>query len=476
MAATRSRRTNRSTVWWACALLAACGVGDDPRPDPPAALELIVWVEVDTLRASALGAYADGSLEPFQPRTPSLDALAAEGQLFEWCYSAAPWTVPSLVTQLTGRYPFDHGATRLLEAVPSELVTLPEVLQSAGWRTAGVGTNFVATGRLGFAQGFEAWDDSLALGHEGSTAEVAVERLLAQLDAFGAPSAEQPIFLFTLLFEPHFRYLAQPGARVLSGYEGPLTGREELSELRAMVAAGELDERDLEFLRSLYAGEVETIDRAFGQLRAALEERGLWERALVVFTSDHGEELGEDGWIGHTTRLSDSLVHVPLILRAPDSFGLVGGARIDVPVSQVDLARTLLDLAGVPEDSRGPHLESAGSFAPLLFGAREPERRYLYLHTHFEPVLEHSAPKRAHQWGVVDAVGRAKWVVDHDVGPRERPSGRMAPLGDDGAAVDGPLAPEWSHLARLRGLLTEPLGDRRGDESVPVVEPVGGGD
>ncbi|MEO0650159.1 MAG: sulfatase [Planctomycetota bacterium] len=462
-------------------LLAACGSAEPPavRPRPP----LVVWIEVDTLRADALGAYgAVGVDANGAPRSPALDGLARDGVLFEACYAAAPWTVPSLASQLTGRWPFEHGALQLLEPLPPEFLTLPEVLRSEGWGTVGVGTNFVATGRFGFDQGFERWDDSLAEGHEGSTGSAAVARLLELIDQ-AEPSDDAPVFAFALLFEPHFRYVLQPGFRFGPDYAGPLTGAEELAELRARAAAGELDERDFAFLRGLYAGEVAAVDRAIGELLSGLEARGLGDRALVLFTSDHGEELGEAGWIGHTARLSEALVRVPLVVRPPGSWAAPRGRRVATPVSQVDLARTLLDWLGVDQAARGEHLGSGPSFAGSLFADQPAPRRFLYLHTRFDPVLERSSAKRAHRFGVVDAERRLKWVVDHRAeGDDGRPRGRLVDLASDPEeALDlsesGRLPRSAAYLARRRGLATDPLGARDEGEPIPAPQPpaVGGG-
>ncbi|MHC4262130.1 MAG: sulfatase [Planctomycetota bacterium] len=453
------------------AALSACGRSErlpfvDERP------ALVVWIEVDTLRADALGAYgALGEALIGTEPSPAIDRLASDGVLFEHCYSTAPWTIPSLVSQFTGRWPFEHGATRLLEPLPESFVMLPEVLRADGWRTAGVGTNFVATGQYGFDQGFDRWDDSLALGHEGSTADAAVELLLAQLDAFADPGPESPVFLFALLFEPHFRYERHARLRYALEYDGPLTGKEELNELRAMLDEGQLTEADLAWLRALYAGEVATVDAALATLRSGLEERGLFDECLLVFTADHGEELGERGWIGHTTSLSDALVRVPLVVKPPATWDVERGRRVGSIVSQVDLARTVLDWSEVPDERRGEHLSRPGSFASLLGEAGPPARRLVYTHTRFEPVLDSAVAKRAHRFAVTDSFEGVTWEVDHQVAEGERPRGTLR-RGSESLALDGGHLPEeYAYLANLRGLTGDPLNGSDGSEPVPAPLP-----
>jgi arylsulfatase A-like enzyme len=469
-------RLARGLAWIAgLAPLLGCSGAED-RPPPTRTL---VWLVIDTLRADALGAYGCTERgETDAPPSPNLDRLAAEGFLFERAYAAAPWTVPSLATQLSGRYPFDHGANRLLEPLPERLVTLPQVLSRQGWRSVGVTTNFVTLGRYGFDRGFERFDDSLALGHEGSYGPQAVDRLLELSDGLGGPEVRR--FLWLLLFEPHFRYEAHAGLRFGRGfgtrraeapYAGPLRGSEPLAELRASLAGGRLSAEDLEFLRALYQSEAAAADQAFGRLRSGLEQRGLWDEAWVLASADHGEELGEQGWLGHTVRLSEALVRVPLLVRGPRSAGLAP-RRIDVPVSQVDLFATALDFAGLPAAARPP-VESR-SLWPLLVGAEVEPRRWLYLFSRFDPVLAAgvASTQSAHLWGAVDGRGLTKWIVDR--GPAAPGEAAVRARWFDLSAAPGAerevpwTAAQVEAAWRLRGLLPEPLGEHSGSEPLPV--------
>ena len=430
------------------------------RESPP----LVVWVVVDTLRADALGCYGyeqlgeDGALV-----SPAIDRFASENLLFERAYACAPWTVPSIVSMLSGRWPYEHGSLRLLEPLDRELVLLPQVFRAAGWRTAGVSTNFVATGGLGFGRGFELFDDGLATGHAGSTGMAAVERLLAFADRLGREPGTGR-FLWALLFEPHFRYEAHSGLRFGPGYgsaaerayAGPLDGGQSLQELRDLAADGALTEEDRAYLRGLYQSEVAAIDRAFARLREGLEARGEWDEAFVVLTSDHGELLGEQGWVGHTVNLSEPLVRVPLLVKCPRSWG-VDPRRVEHAVSQVDLFATLAELCGV-EPPADPERPSA-SFARTLLDDAEPERRFLMLHTDFEPVLqdEHASAKRARRYGVLDAASGWKWSVDHraqDSDGNPWPRGVLYDVFADPGEVDdrsvgGALPEEHAQLALL---------------------------
>ena len=447
----------------------AVGACSDP---PPARPPLVVWIEVDTLRADALGAYGNRARgEDGCAPSPRIDALAAEGVLFERAYAPAPWTIPSLATQLSGRWPWEHGCDRLLEVCDADSAALVPRLAERGVRSAGVMTNFVARGRFGFARGFELWDEALAQGHEGSTADEAARSLLALQDRLGGARAE-PRLLFLWLFDPHYRYEEHAGRRFGPGwgdrarepYAGPLTGDEPLNALLARRA--ELSPEDHAFLRGRYASEVAEADRAVGIVLDGLAERGLLDDAWVVLTADHGEELFDRGFLGHAHGLHEELVRVPLIVRPPRGVAPGRrGARVAHPVSLIDLPATVHELAAgvAPGTGGAPPLGHSRSLLRTVVEGDAPERRWLYLHTSFEPVVADAAAaeKRAHQWGVVDARDGTKWVVDHLAdggGPRARLYDLARdPLEQRDLAATAEGAERSRALRRLRALVPEAL-------------------
>ena len=422
--------------------LLACLSGCSAGPTGSAPPRLVLLLEVDTLRADFLGAYGGD-----EAATPFLDRFAAESLVFDGAHSTAPWTLPSLASCLTGKWPWQHGATRLLGPLGDGHLTLPEAFRAGGWHTAGVMTNFLAKRDAGWAQGFELWDEELATGHEGSSAEAAVDKLLASYDQLADAA---PLFLFGFFFEPHWRYEPDAATADLS-----ITRFGDLGELRAALAAGELDEADLTGLRRLYAAEVERIDRALARLAAGLAARGAWDDAVVVFTADHGEHLGEPTWgrapwVGHTIDLSETLVRVPLWIKAP---GLLPARRLR-PVSQVDLGATLLGLGGLE-----PKL---GESRSLL---RAEPRAELFLQVDFEPELVRadSQRKRSLMWGVIDAERDEKWVVDHFA--EDGPTGYFFDLAKDpGESVNLAPSPLSQRLELLRGLVPEALNGAPGEQ------------
>jgi arylsulfatase A-like enzyme len=447
------------------ALAAGCG-SRKPR--------IVVWIEVDTLRADALGCYGNHATgEGGALPSPNIDALAADGLRFEHAYSTAPWTIPSLVSQLSGAWPWEHGVRRLLELAPEASVPLVPRAKELGWRTAGVTTNFVATGKQGFGRGFERWDDSLAQGHEGSHAPEALDKLLAFADEL-ARDPGQGLFLFGWLFEPHYRYEAHEGLRFGPPYAGPLKGDEELNDL--LARRKQLTQDDKLFLRGRYQGEVAFMDRALGRFLGELKRRGWYDEALIVFVADHGEEILDRGWIGHSVTLHEELVHVPWIVKLPASeVSARRGQSIPDVVSLIDLPATLLDWMGAkPRDPGGGLLGHSRSLLPVLREGARSERRWIYLHTDFEPLQDNQlAPeKRGNAWGVVDAQTALKWIVDHKQDP---PRGMLYDLAHDTLEKNNlyeKLGPgREAPMQRLRGLVARPLAGARGAPALLPEEP-----
>jgi arylsulfatase len=330
-------RARAEAVLFAALALCACA-----EPAPPRGLVLI---SVDTLRADALGAYgAQGGL------TPRLDALARESLVFEAAYAPAPFTFPSIASLWSGRYPGALGIRTNLSQLPPDVPTLASALRERGFRTGAAVSSSVLHAKAGLADDFDLYDD--LLGQREQTRE-APERIatltsdaaLAVLDGLLAPPAQDARFLLWVHYQdPHGPYTPPaPYAERAAALE-PEAGSLPVLEnnhgghgIPEYQALGE--EREVAFYRGRYRGEVAYVDTELGRLLDGLEARGLAESALLVFTADHGEALGEhDVFFAHGHDLTDELVRVPLLLRAP---GVAPGRRADV-VSLLDLYPTLL--------------------------------------------------------------------------------------------------------------------------------------
>ena len=319
----------------------------------------ILLISLDTLRSDRVGAQRDG-----RPLTPSLDALARGGTLFEQATSAAPWTLPSHASLFTGRLPYSHGARNEHQAMRPDLATLAERLRDAGYHTAGfTGGGYVAS-YFGFDQGFEIYEDHDET-REGGPGPI-FQAALAWIGGLG----KAPFFAFVHTYEVHYPYthadFVDAGSRSMLGPLG-------LRELEA-IHRGErvLTHAQREVVKAMYDGDVLSADRQVGALLEALASRGTLDSVIVVVVSDHGEDLWDhdEKWSpGHGHSLYEELLRVPMIVSAP---GLVrAGERVRTPVSLIDLAPTLLDLVGLP----GMAPAEGRSLAGILEHGGEPEPR-----------------------------------------------------------------------------------------------------
>jgi arylsulfatase A-like enzyme len=338
----------------------------------------VVLVVVDTLRADALGAYG------YRRQTSTLlDQWAARGAVFDRAFSTAPWTLPSVGSLLTGRYPSSHGSGRSRALAPSgrhkrvfvgldpEQPRLASILSGEGYATAAFVTNTFLRPGFGFATGFDTYDHTRNRFVVERTADVMVERALEWIDA-QPPAA--PWFLLLHLLDPHQPYdpPAPDAGRFTSDYRGPITapiGPESGLVRKVKRGSIELDAADRAFVRGVYDEEVAFVAAQLARLLDGLAQRGAIERGLVVLTADHGEEFFDHDSLEHGHTLYQELLRVPLVVWG----GGVRAARHPQPVSLVDVLPTVLDALRIAPP---PALDGV-SMWPLLTGGGEPSARRL---------------------------------------------------------------------------------------------------
>jgi hypothetical protein len=319
----------------------------------------ILLISVDTLRNDAIGALG-GNVA-----TPHLDRFAAEAEAWSRHYAAASWTKPSHASLLTGFYPDTHRAITLEQAIDPAIPTLAGRFREVGVETAALVFDCTwLSPRWGFGKGFDSY--RVSRWRAGRQARMAAEWVLDHRD--------DSFFFFLHTFEPHSDFKFLP-------YEAPGLTRKVIAERFGVGGFGcrngrcasqfvnglhhrevPLEPQDPEILRHSYDEGVRYVDRSLGELFNTLRLDGVWDRMLVVVTSDHGEAFGERGEFGHNS-LHEEIVRVPLMVKWPGgaSAGEVHGA----PRSAVDVAPTLLGFAGLVvdglpgEDLRRPRSEAA---------------------------------------------------------------------------------------------------------------------
>jgi len=309
------------------------------RGDGATRPNILLYV-IDTLRADHLGCFGYAL-----PTSPHIDALAADGILWTNVVAQASWTTPATASILTGLDPLAHQATRVGLRINPAVQTLAERLAAAGYRTGAFVTNLNVAGHLGFERGFQ---DFTYLPEELTRPTLHV--LSDELNRAVVPWLEQrdprPFFLYVHASDPHAPYTppVELAEQLAHGAALPFPVIEDgVRRFRGEPKPSARD--DLAGLVALYDGEVRFTDESFGQLLAELDRLGLSGGTVVVLAADHGEEFYDHGGFEHGHTLYDELLHVPLVLRLPSHRG--GGQRSSRLVRQIDIAPTLLDLAGV---------------------------------------------------------------------------------------------------------------------------------
>jgi arylsulfatase A-like enzyme/Flp pilus assembly protein TadD len=358
----------------------------------------VLIVSVDTLRADALGCYGRRDA-----RTPWIDRLAAEGVRFETARAHNVVTLPSHANLLSGDYPTRHGVRDNAGfRFPADRPTLATILHERGWRTGAFVSAFPLDSRFGLDRGFEVYDDRL--GGAGTTAFAMPERPGADTVRAARRWIDsvrgQKWLAFVHLYEPHFPY--EPPAAIASRFPG-----------------------------EPYQGEVAAADAALGPLLEPLLAAGTRERVLVVFTSDHGESLGEHGEATHGIFAYEATLRVPLVLRAA---GLLPARVVRTPVRHVDVVPTVLDLLALP----APANLTGRSLLPFIAGSDDSAP---------ESYLESLSPSLNRGWaplhGIVD--GGRKYI--------DLPLPEIYDLAADPGEQKNLVASRPEELEHLRGRL-----------------------
>lgn len=320
----------------------------------------VIYVILDAAGAAHFGAY--GST---RATTPEIDRIAREGVLFEDAYSVATFTHLSMASAWTSTLPDQHHNGVLPNApLPTERPTLAEVLARNGIHTAGFVSNGVAGPGFGLDRGFAEFEE-VYKGH-GSYAPAYRKILPGWLEA----RAARPFFLYLHFREPHFAYDPPPPFNTLFGPDAPLTREQktkydwitDLNWKRKSPSAAELDH-----LGRLYDGNLAAVDREIGALRRSLEAAGLWDRSMLVITSDHGDGLYEHEYVGHLDQVYEEQTRVPLVIKLPKGVG-PSGRRVSGLVDTLDVAPTIADAFGLLAKDPGAAAFRGNSLLPAVLG------------------------------------------------------------------------------------------------------------
>jgi arylsulfatase A-like enzyme len=316
----------------------------------------VVLISIDTLRRDHLSLYG-------YPRrtTPGIDALGREAMVFEDAVSTSSWTLPAHASLMTSTVPSVHGATSSKVGLSPEWPGLPRLLADAGYFTQAMVTHVYLAKEYGFGEGF----DRHRYFPETRAAEV-TDQAIHFLEARG----DSDFFLFLHYYDPHWHYdPPAPYDRAFDPtYQGEATGVWwDFKEL----GPESIDPRDLHHIRALYDGEILYTDRQVERLFQEMKRLEVFENALVVVTSDHGEEFLDHGQWEHQKTLYEEQLRIPLLVKLPNGHaGARGPRRVSGQVSLIDVAPTVLDTLGIPAP---PSFEGRSLLVPRGGEAEETE-------------------------------------------------------------------------------------------------------
>ena len=302
-------------------------------------------------------------------KTPTLDALARDGVVFERAISQVPLTWPSHAVILTGTYPFQNGVQDFTgQPLAPQFRSVAQAFKQAGYATGAVVSAFVLDRSWGLARGFDFYDDAFsATTFEKKDVGLVDRRAgesVAHAIAWLKKTPRRPFFLWLHLYDPH------------SPYDPPEPYRSE-------------------YRSHLYDGEIAYADHELGNLMAWLKQNRLYDSSLIVALSDHGESLGEHGEDEHGFFLYNATVHVPLIIKPPvkpPARSGIRAARRPEPVETTAVAPTLLQLAGVKDSTDSIHAQfqaqallgtSSGPSSGTLSGTSQPPKDPAYSETFY---------------------------------------------------------------------------------------------
>jgi arylsulfatase A-like enzyme len=380
-------------------LLPACG----SEPETPKAKNVLLLV-VDTLRADRLGCYGYE-----RDTSPNIDALAAEGALYEHCFSQACWTVPSMISMMSGVF-----VTQAESALPEGLIVVAEALQARGMETAAFPANPTLCLDRGFERGFDHFVSVMP-----STANVLCDEFESWYEAKQSDDdrSGNPFFVWAQFLDPHQPYNPQAEHALFNGpapANAELRKRWSAEQARVVELSPDLESLSLvqatnkmNRLCNLYDGEVHQSDAGIGRVLDLLRASNELKDTLVIIASDHGEMLFEhpqesalvqscidskgglpDGVMnlfgnGHRPWYYENLWNTPLILWGP---GIPAGVRREQLAANLDIFPTILEALDFPPI---PGLQGQS-----LYGGLEPQRDRIFAYGHRTTAVREATGKK----------------------------------------------------------------------------------
>jgi len=325
----------------------------------------VILISIDTLRADHLGCYG------YERETsPHIDALASDGVTFLNTYASSPWTLPSHVSLLTSLHGVHHQVAYENDTMDPSLMTLADILRVNQFYCAALTGGGFVSAKYGFSKGFNSYSDVGGVMRQDSA-----EHLFYDANRWLEREKDKGFFLFLHTFQTHNPYACPYPYKSMFLEENPRWRHIDLMGFLGGMKGifRELSEEDRQNIIGLYDGEIRyTDEKLIGPMITALKNAGVYDRSMIIFTSDHGEEFYEHhGW-GHGHSLYDESLKVPLIIKFPNS--KFKGRKIHDTVSLVDVFPTVLEGTGI--DFSTMEIDGQSLF-PLIEGKAKGDRMFI---------------------------------------------------------------------------------------------------
>lgn len=371
------------TLLFAALLLAgltAVGTGNIAAAQRPASQRFpnVLVVTIDTLRTDRVSAYGYT-----RPTTPHIDRLLAAGARFSQARTVEPLTNPALCSLWTSLHPHQHGATRNGLRLRPDATSMARILGRRGFRTAAFVGNWTLRNEIsGLGEHFAHYNEVFTrkrwfgLFKGEATAEDLTDEALTWLSEYRETGGRRPFLLWVHYVEPHAPYRLQ----------------ESFAPRLKIPVSAEVSRSDR------YDTEVAFADYHVGRLLASIQGNPeLAANTLIIFAADHGESLGEHSYWGHGRNLFEPTLHIPMGITWPGK--VRPGVTIDAPAVNLDVAPTVLGLAGLPV----PPVFEGFDWSSVLRGTGAPPRdRVLWFQAHKGAVLSPQEAESARRKGLLE--------------------------------------------------------------------------
>ena len=322
--------------------------GERPKlPSIPAEKQAknVIYLLLDAARHDAFQAFNPHARFP----TPGITTLAGGGMIFTNAYTPANWTLPSVVGLFTGRYPHSFGDMGEMFRLPKTVPVLAEHLKKQGFETAALVANPFISEPFGLKRGWDTFHNYSMEGNRSTMAEFLYQRVDEWLEK--RKDKTKRFFLYVHAMDTHDPYTLHP--HTAKHYEGKYQG--QLKDIKLLNTDinnknsdlyRKLNEADKRWFRAMYDGEVEFHDHNFKLLMENLEARKILDNTLIIYSSDHGEELWDHGGLDHGHAMYQEQIKTPLVLHYEPLFE--PGSKVNDLVELLDITPTMLEVLGVP--------------------------------------------------------------------------------------------------------------------------------